>query len=315
MKILAIGCTPNLYYYTSRGLKIEIDYKTTTQIFPFFLTRPKNISLGTPDMYTPNVSQYVSQFTGYDFIVVGYDMKDYPAEFLGTGGYTHSIPVNNAIWCTVRKDININSYITHEIMHSLVYYLNVILGLNKSNATMIRDCMDSDMQNRPYYLNYDPENPDSNYSQTWNQIKLHLDKLNNIKYDMKQTLTMTRLEDDGIQTLGELKYGSSTFKTLERPWKENKPNISCIPKGTYNVKYSFSPKFLKWTYEIQNVPKRSGIRIHSANFFYQLLGCIALGSKIIDINKDGKKDVIDSRIAVNKLETLLSKKDFTLVIK
>lgn len=187
MKILAIGCTPNLYYYTSRGLKIEIDYKTTTQIFPFFLTRPKNISLGTPDMYTPNVSQYVSQFTGYDFIVVGYDMKDYPAEFLGTGGYTHSVPVNNAIWCTVRKDININSYITHEIMHSLVYYLNVILGLNKSNATMIRDCMDSDMQNRPYYLNYDPENPDSNYSQTWNQIRLHLDKLNNIKHNTMPT--------------------------------------------------------------------------------------------------------------------------------
>lgn len=307
MKILAINCNLDLSYFKGK-VDFQVDYKTTTQIFPYFIARAKNISLGTPDMYSPNPTSYLSQFKGYDFYIVCYDPKDYPSKFATTGGFTNSVRINNGIWCTVRKDPYTNKYITHELMHCLVYYLNVIKGLNKKNETMVWDYMDSDRFKRPYYLNDFPDNPDSNFSQTWNEISKHLDLL-------KPTVTVTRLTDDGAQTLGELSFGSFTCKTLERPYLDNKPNISCIPKGTYNCKYTFSPKFLKYTYEIQNVPKRSGIRIHSANFFYQLLGCIALGSAFIDINKDGKKDVIDSRITVSKLESLLGKKDFTLIIK
>lgn len=128
-------------------------------------------------------------------------------------------------------------------------------------------------------------------------------------------VTLTRQSDDGIQTLGELRIGSFSCKTLERPWKYNMKNISCIPKGTYRVKYTFSPKFLKYTYEILNVPQRSGIRIHSANYFFDLLGCIALGDSYSDINKDGKLDILNSRKTVKNFEDLLQRKEFILIIK
>lgn len=128
------------------------------------------------------------------------------------------------------------------------------------------------------------------------------------------TVTITRKSDDRIQTLGILKSQDFQCFSLERPWKNNKPFISCIPKGTYTCKWTFSPKFLRYTYEIQNVQNRSGIRIHSANFYSQLLGCIALGNSYRDINYDGKMDVLNSRITVAKFEQLMDKKDFTLVI-
>lgn len=127
-------------------------------------------------------------------------------------------------------------------------------------------------------------------------------------------VTLHRFSDDGIQALGDLTYGTFSCKTLERPWKNNERNISCIPKGTYNVKWSYSWKFMKYTYEILNVPNRSGIRIHSANYFFDLLGCITLGTGYSDLNHDAWADIINSKITVNKLENLLKKQPFTLII-
>ena len=85
-------------------------------------------------------------------------------------------------------------------------------------------------------------------------------------------VTLTRTEDDGVQTLGRLEYGSFVCNTLELAWKNNQRNISSIPKGTYDVKWTFSPKFMKYTYEIQGVPNRSGIRMHTGNYFTQIQG-------------------------------------------
>jgi len=304
MKILAINCKPDLTYFTSRGLTFDIDYKTTTQVFPYFLARA-----GTPPIYTPDVRQYLTQFTGYQIIIVGWNPKDYPTSFANTGGYTHDVPINGAIWCTVRLDQNTNGYIVHEMMHSLVYYLNVIKGLNKSNATQVMDYMDRDKQGRPYFLNNDPENPLSNHSQTWEQIKPHLDLLTT------PTVTIARFSDDGVQTLGDLTYKDFHCKTLERPWKNNQRNISCIPKGTYKVKWTFKLGKFGYCYEIQNVPNRAGILIHSGNYFYDVEGCILLGTGYNDLNHDKFTDIINSKITVQAFNNLMGKKDFTLIIK
>ena len=131
----------------------------------------------------------------------------------------------------------------------------------------------------------------------------------------KKTLILTRNQDDGVQCLGTLTVDNKKWNTLERPDKNNAPNISCIPKGTYDVKWTFSPKFLKYTYEILNVPSRSGIRIHSANFFSDLFGCVALGNGYKDINGDGRLDIINSKLAINEFESYLNKQDFRLIIK
>lgn len=120
------------------------------------------------------------------------------------------------------------------------------------------------------------------------------------------------------QTTGDLSAlnNGATFacKTLELKWLNNEKNVSCIPAGSYLCKKTFSPKFLKFTYEILNVPNRSGIRIHSANKSSELLGCIALGSSYQDINNDGLTDIIVSRDTVKSFEQFMQDKDFTLII-
>lgn len=129
------------------------------------------------------------------------------------------------------------------------------------------------------------------------------------------TVTITRNQDDGTQTLGELEYNGLKLNTLELSYKDNKRNISSIPKGTYNVKYTFSPKFMKYTYEILNVPGRSGIRIHTGNYFTDIQGCILLGNGYKHLNKDNKLDIINSTVSVKTLEQLLNKQPFKLIIK
>lgn len=63
--------------------------------------------------------------------------------------------------------------------------------------------------------------------------------------------------------------------SLELPWLCNEVNISCIPRGIYKLKLTFSPRFKRQLWEVLNVPNRSGIRIHSANIVDELEGCIA----------------------------------------
>ena len=64
-----------------------------------------------------------------------------------------------------------------------------------------------------------------------------------------------------------------------------------------------------------NVKGRSGIRYHSASYYYQLQGCIALGTKLQDIDGDGKLDLINSRNAIKLFEDFMKKETFTLEIK
>lgn len=88
--------------------------------------------------------------------------------------------------------------------------------------------------------------------------------------------------------------------TLELPWKENKRRVSCIPKGTYQIVPRFSQKY-KNHLHILDVPGRDWILIHEANFVRQLLGCIAVGERRIDIDGDGLVDVTSSVKTKNKI--------------
>ena len=141
---------------------------------------------------------------------------------------------------------------------------------------------------------------------------------------MKQVL-LKRFSDDTKQTLGTLSFLKNdgqlfVCKTLELPWKDNQSNISCIPSGTYTCKYTRSNRLSAkkgtdiFTYEVLNVPDRGGIRFHSANFFFQLLGCIALGDALKDINAGNEQDAIHSGATIASFEDQLQKQDFTLVI-
>ena len=138
-------------------------------------------------------------------------------------------------------------------------------------------------------------------------------------------VTLKRFSDDTKQSLGILSFIKDdgqlfVCKTLELPWKNNQSNVSCIPAGSYSCKYTRSNRMSTekrhdvFTYEVLSVPERGGIRIHSANFFSQLLGCIALGDAHQDINSDNEMDVVHSGATITSFENLLEKQDFKLIV-
>lgn len=105
--------------------------------------------------------------------------------------------------------------------------------------------------------------------------------------------------------------GFPFLKTIERPWLDNQQSISCIPAGIYNVIPFHSPSkgdvFL-----LQNVPDRTMIEIHVANWASELEGCIAVGLDFT-INA-GKPAMINSKAALDKLKAVTGYKPFTLTI-
>lgn len=116
---------------------------------------------------------------------------------------------------------------------------------------------------------------------------------------------LIRLSDDGKQTLGLLQFFEkedkiAECKTLELPWRDNQRNISCIPRGDYNVRKHYSPRF-GYTFWLTNVPNRSEILIHQGNFNRQTQGCILVGSNFLDIDGDGNKDVTSSVVTMKML--------------
>ena len=124
------------------------------------------------------------------------------------------------------------------------------------------------------------------------------------------------------ETLGSLAIPELNFScdTLELAWRDNENDVSCIPAGTYVCKWTRSNRLSKikgfdvFTYEVLDVPLRAGIRIHSANFFYSLLGCIALGHDYSDMDHDGEIDILNSRLAIAEFNKVLDGRDFSLTV-
>ena len=44
-------------------------------------------------------------------------------------------------------------------------------------------------------------------------------------------------------TLGVIELAGETFYSIERPWLNNAPNVSCIPVGNYDMGWRNSPRF------------------------------------------------------------------------
>lgn len=102
--------------------------------------------------------------------------------------------------------------------------------------------------------------------------------------------------------------------TVERPWINNRQNVSCIPASEYKVDWmdrSASGKY-KRIWHVQDVPDRSGILFHTANLVMELQGCIAMGIRHGRLG--GQDAVLSSGAALNKMRAELAGKDFMLVI-
>ena len=133
--------------------------------------------------------------------------------------------------------------------------------------------------------------------------------------------TLERLESTDQGTFGRIYFGKNWLYTGELPDRDNATNISCIPTGTYDVLWTYSPAFKRYMYLVTSVTGRSGIRIHSANlmgdhskgFRSHLYGCIAFGEKRGYL--DNQKAILVSRPAVSFFEDTMERKPFTLEIK
>lgn len=126
-------------------------------------------------------------------------------------------------------------------------------------------------------------------------------KLKRQEYYDKQTLgTLTIFEED--KKLYEC-------KTLELEEDINAQRDDCIPKGVYKVVKRNSAKYGDH-FHVLDVPNRSMILIHNANYHRQLLGCIAVGKAHLDIDGDGYKDVTSSKQTMKELNEVLPNEFF-----
>lgn len=128
---------------------------------------------------------------------------------------------------------------------------------------------------------------------------------------MKLQVIVNRFKVTDDYSLGHcyIKYndGNSVYVgcSLERGWRNNQNDVSCVPPGTYPLKLDYSPRFRKDLWELYDVPGRAECKFHAANYWRQLNGCIALGNKHVDIDKDGDPDVTASRDTMKKFHELM----------
>lgn len=102
--------------------------------------------------------------------------------------------------------------------------------------------------------------------------------------------------------------------TLEPAWKNNKPQVSCIPVGTYTCRRFKSEKHGE-TFEVCDVPGRAGILFHAGNnALRDTQGCILLGVGLIQ--SAGHAYLEASRAAMRTFREMLSGIDtFEFVIE
>lgn len=74
---------------------------------------------------------------------------------------------------------------------------------------------------------------------------------------------------------------------------------TAIPYGIYEIKWTYSPRFKKYTPQLMNVPSFEGIRIHAGNTSSDTEGCLILGK-----NKQVGK-VLNSRDTINKFYPII----------
>lgn len=125
-------------------------------------------------------------------------------------------------------------------------------------------------------------------------------------------LTLKRIALRSTYTIGRLYVDGNYFcDTLEDAVRDLNKNgkfdngekkvyaKTAIPYGTYEIKWTYSPRFKKYTPQLMNVPSFEGIRIHSGNSNTDTEGCLLLGEN----KKVGM--VLNSRATINKFYPII----------
>ena len=117
-----------------------------------------------------------------------------------------------------------------------------------------------------------------------------------------------------------------TCVTGELPWKNNIPNLSCVPEGEYMAKWLYSPSHGTELYHLIDVPGRKVIEIHAGNwcgdtekgYKSDVLGCIILGREKAELTPEGMNPQMAITASVQTLalfESHMNQEDFLLQIR
>lgn len=114
---------------------------------------------------------------------------------------------------------------------------------------------------------------------------------------MELVLKRILFSDDGAA--GVLICGNQPVcLTLEEDWRDNQKGISCIPEGSYLCRRRTTAAHGE-TFEVTEVPGRTGILIHSGNTEMDTEGCILPGMEYGSIGAwDDQSKTIEPQLAV-----------------
>ena len=130
--------------------------------------------------------------------------------------------------------------------------------------------------------------------------------------------SLIRLDEGIEQTLGHFTLYDGLEKvfecvTLELPYEDNLTDISCVNKGVYEVTHRYSEKY-KNHLILNDVPNRRYILIHYGNYNTDTEGCILVGSRFAQVNKDSLLDITSSRRTLSELLEATNGEGFKLTI-
>lgn len=92
-------------------------------------------------------------------------------------------------------------------------------------------------------------------------------------------LDLIRISQSDRCTQGVLRlHGWAFAVTMEPPWRDNQPDVSCIPADDYFCARIISPHFGE-TFEITGVPNRAHILLHKLNEVNETKGCVGIGEE------------------------------------
>jgi hypothetical protein len=116
-------------------------------------------------------------------------------------------------------------------------------------------------------------------------------------------LKLARLVSNQKNTLSLLFVDSDFFAFVpEDEWHEFKvAGHTRIPCGIYDIEYTWSDKFTRFTYELKGVNGYTGIRIHSGVNANDTEGCVMPGKNVAETQR-GWWETSGSRVAVQELE-------------
>ena len=127
-------------------------------------------------------------------------------------------------------------------------------------------------------------------------------------------------------TQGRMLINGEYFHTIERPWRNNAPSISCIPEGVYLCTPFVRPSgaevyaLINPTMDVylnkEDIPEgmkgRYLILLHSANIVEEVEGCCAPG--LAHGWMKGQAAVLSSRAAMARISDLLGSADHEMEI-